>query len=236
MSIITKIGLMPPQVFVFPKENTTPLDIVVTEDLTSQSLKFELKLTKEITSPVLILKQTGDMTIGTDKVSLTLLNTDTLPCEIPVGKKKQRFVWSLKDISDEEVVAWGYIILVKTVQSDYDILNPPTPLTAGQLWFTVIDINAYGVGALHIEKNTFGCTLILNYDDVGQYTLICSQAIFVDANDISVKLLPRTDTDTFQILKSASADGGTYHIKIIPQQAGGFADHDVRVMINEVIT
>lgn len=238
MKLTTEIGLSKPQIFVFPKENTTPLNIAVTEDLTSDSLKFVVKLTKEIASPVLILKQTGNMTITDDNVALTILNTDTLPCEIPVGKKKQRFVWSLKDISDEKVKAWGYIILVKTVQSDYDILNPPLPLTAGQLVFTLKDENSYThdlTEAINIEKNTFSATIKADLNDTGKYTIHSDIAIFIPANDIEITFLAAAAMDTYNILQSCSDDGFDLYLEITALKMGGYVDRNIRIKVTEVI-
>jgi hypothetical protein len=236
MSTITKIGLSKPVVFVFPKENTTPLNIPVAEDLTSKTLKFVVKLTKEPTSPVLILKQTSDMVITSNNVLVTLLNTDTLPLSIPVNKKQQRFYFSIKDISDERVVVWGYIVLIKTVQSDYDSYNPPAPLTTRQFIFTIIDANQpVSADAFAIPKNTFLATVTYSYTASGQYTLVSDLPIFSPDYDFRIEFLPSMSDETYLESRKIWNDYKNCTISIIPFGGGGFVDHDIRGIITEIV-
>jgi hypothetical protein len=105
-----------------------------------------------------------------------------------------------------------------------------------QIMFTIIDANAHShdlTDAINMEKNDVGANLKGDLLDNGKYLIRSDVAIFNINYDIEITLLPASDSEVFDFIKTRISDF-EYEIDILPQKSGGFADHDIRVIITKV--
>jgi hypothetical protein len=118
--------------------------------------------------------------------------------------------------------------IITGITNSFTATSPSASATP-QLLFTIINANG-NPNPLTIERNDFNAQLTFSLIDTGKYRVTSDLPIFVDGNDIEVKLLPRTDTEPY-LLQPIRVSSYILDVYIIPQQSGGFADHDLRYEI-----
>src|ERR1017187_1059708 len=219
-SRVTEINLTPPLTFKILKEDIVSLPIPVTTDLSAKSLRFEVKEDKDDLVWLILKKNTlggGDdsqILVSPTEVSVGIQNTDTQ--FLVFDGYYNKYFWQLKNITDEQTVAWGFLIVIKTTISLNDGTPPPNPSAVPELIFTLIDENTYShdlTDAITIERNTFGANLRADLNDTGKYTIHSDIAIFIPANDIEISFLAAVSADVYKTLQSSSSDGKDLYIE-----------------------
>lgn len=118
-SNITKIGLTDPLTFVFLQDNTVPLTFNVS-DYTAKAVRFAVKESKDDPLALITKHNTADGLGGGDsqilvtssQITVTIENIDTQMLLFDGDYNK--YYWELKNITDAQTIAWGYIVLIKT--------------------------------------------------------------------------------------------------------------------------
>lgn len=219
-----KINVLDPLVFIFPKENTLPMNIPTTVDYSAKAVTFAVKADENNTTPEIITKKNtlnggsdSQVLVTSTNIQVNILYTDT------ANMASQKWYWEVKDIADEYRIAWGYIFLQPTIISYLDPpYTPPVPPAGSQLIFSVIS------NILTKEYDSYGTALVLTKLATGTYEIVSSQAIFTDLDRVESSLIMRADSDYyfFMFNKVSSYE---LIITITSLMAGGTQDHDFRI-------
>jgi hypothetical protein len=235
MSTFTKINITKPLIFMILKNNTVSFNIPTTSDYSGKAVRFSLKLVKQDTSPVLLMKHNladgGDdaqLVITPNNVQVNIISTDTAPLPIPDSKKMQRFYWELKDITSEDTIVEGYIILMKTLITDDTVL--PVFSSSSRIVFSMQS------NVFTLEKNTSSNTVSCEYngDGDGLFTITSEHPLFTNNIKIMLSIIAKDTDDDIYLFKEILVDVNTYKIGIVPFAGGDLINHDFRVEIYEV--
>jgi len=122
MKLVTEIGLTKPLSFIFLQNNNVTINVPAIIDYSGKAVRFGMKYSKDDVYEIINKQNLNDggsdsqILVTSDNIAINILAVDTW--SLLFSGNRGKYYWEVKNITDEQTIAWGYIFVIKTTLKD----------------------------------------------------------------------------------------------------------------------